>query len=241
MISHGKLGFTVFLILALPLGSFAEPRPAVELHAPDGDSTWERIEEDDGVTIFVRERPGGPVKEGLGKGVLDAPPCRVFQVLTDSDHLVEFMPYVKARIVKNAGRDWEYGCQYLDFPWPLWDRFVNFRVDRIQNYRNNACEYFLHWRKDETYSCTIEEVKEAYGDARRDPVVPPTNEGYWHLLPHEGGKKTLAYYYVFTDPGGNVPGWLKNLFVDDAIVRLFQAVRERIQKNNLYSPCQCHP
>ncbi len=236
MISRRELGFFLgFLCLA----SFAAARPAfpLEVHVPDEDPTWKRFKEEDGVTIFLKERGGSPINEGMGKGVIDAPPCRVFQVLTDSDRLVEFIPYMKARIVKNAGRGWEYGCQYLDFPWPVSDRFVNFRVDRIQKYRNHPCEYFVHWRKDETYSCTIEELKRAYDGAGSHPVVPPANEGYWHILPR--GEKTLAYYYVLTDPGGRIPGWIKKLFVDDAILRLFRAVRERARKIHLYPPCRC--
>ncbi|MFQ5846171.1 MAG: hypothetical protein ACE5IQ_00695 [Candidatus Methylomirabilales bacterium] len=179
------------------------------------------------------------MKEGIGKGVIDAPPCRVFQVLTDSDHLVEFMPYLKARVVKGASPDREYICEYLDFPWPISDRILNLRVDRIRKYRNRPCGYIVYWQKDETYTCTIEDIHTVYDGGVPDPVVPPANQGYWHLLPAEGGQKTLAYYYAFSDPGGSIPSWLKNFLVDDAILRLFQAVRERATSANLYPPCQC--
>ncbi len=241
MKSPGKLGFFFMFLSLAPLVSFAEPNltPSVQVHTPDKDSTWERLKEEDRVTIFLRERQEGTIKEGIGKGVVDAPPCRVFQVLSDSERLVEFIPYLKARIIKSAGTNGEYVCQYLDFPWPVWDRFVNFRINHIVNYRNSLCEYFVHWRKDETYACTIAEVKKAYQGAVSNPVVPPANDGYWHLLPQEGGQKTLAYYYVFTDPGGSIPGWLKNSFVDDAILKLFRAIRERAGKSHLYPPCQC--
>jgi hypothetical protein len=240
MTVRGKLGFFFLFLLLASAISFAEPRPAPpQLHGPDEDSAWEHLKEKDGVTIFLRERSGSNFKEAFGKGVIDAPPCRVFQVLTDSDRLVEFMPYLKSRIVKNGGADEEYGCQYLDFPWPISDRFINFRTKRIRNYRDHPCEYLVYWRKDETFSCTVEEVKEAYEDAGSDPIVPRANEGYWHLVPQAGGKKTLAYYYIFTDPGGSIPGWLMNLYADDAILRLFRAVRERAGKGDLYPPCHC--
>ncbi|MFQ5803361.1 MAG: hypothetical protein ACE5JQ_10755 [Candidatus Methylomirabilales bacterium] len=240
MTTPGKLGL-FFLILSLVSAiSFAEPRPtSPQLQRPEKDSTWERLKEKDGVIIFLRERSGTAFKEAIGKGVIDAPPCRVFQVLTDSDRLVDFMPYLKGRIIKNGSGDEDYGCQYLDFPWPFSDRFIKFRTKRIQNYRNHPCEYFVYWRKDETFSCTLEEVKEAYEDAGSDPIVPRANEGYWYLVPQAGGKKTLAYYYVFTDPGGSIPSWLMNLYADDAILRVFKAVRERTGKESLYPSCQC--
>ena len=129
MTTRGKFGFFFLFLLLASAISFAEPRPtSPQLQGPDEDSTWERLKEKDGVTIFLRERSGSAFKEAIGKGVIDAPPCRVFHVLTDSHRLVEFIPYLKSRFVKNGGADEEYGCQYLDFPWPFSDRFINFRT-----------------------------------------------------------------------------------------------------------------
>jgi hypothetical protein len=221
--------------------SFAEPPSSlpVQVHAPEQDSTWKRYTEVDGITIFLREKEGSNIKEVIGKGVVDAPPCRVFQVFKDSDRLVEFMPYLEARIVKRATADAEYICEYLDFPWPIWDRFVNLRVGEVRNDHKNQCEYLVHWRKDETHSCTFEEVKEAYQDANPHAIVPLSINGYWHLLPQDAGQKTLLYYYGFTDPGGKIPSWLNNSFVDNAILKLFRTVRKRASQSDLYPPCQC--
>jgi hypothetical protein len=229
------------MVLLVAAIAFAEPRPIhpPQLHTPGTDSTWKRIKEQGGVIVFFRKRPGGTIKEAIGKGVIDAPPCRVFQVLTDSARLVQFMPYVKGHITKSSGVDGDYSCQYLNFPWPFSDRFVNLRTNRITNYRDKPCEYFVYWRKDETHSCTVEEVREAYADAGPHPIVPRANEGYWHLVPDSRGEKTLAYYYVFTDPGGSVPGWMMNAYADDAMLRIFEAVRERGGKEHLYPPCRC--
>jgi hypothetical protein len=237
---RGRLAF-LFVFLALASSaSLAGPHPAlpIPVHAPDTDPTWERLEEKDGVTVFLRRTPGSPIKEAIGKGVVDVPPCRVFQVLRDSDRLVEFMPYVKAHILKAAGADWENVCEYLDFPWPIWDRLVTVRVDRVSNCQDNGCEYFKFWRKDETFSCTIEEIREAYQDAVADPVVPPTNQGYWHLLSEDGGKKTLVYYYLLSDAGGTIPALVQNYFLHVAVRKLFNAVRERASDPDLYPPCQ---
>ncbi len=233
---------SVFLCLA-PLVAFAEPpQPAsLTVHTPDEDSTWTRIDEEekDGVAIFSRERPGNTIKEALAKGIVDAPPCRVFQVLRDTDRLVEFMPYLKARITKNTSADEEYVCEYLDLPWPIWDRFVSLRTYDVQNYGNNQCEYLLQWQKDDTYACTVEEAQQAYEDAVDDPIVPPVSEGYWHLVPQDGGHNTVVTYYGFTDPGGSIPHWVQNMFTQSAILKLFQAVRERANMSDLYPPCQC--
>ena len=233
--------FVSILLSLVSAVSFAEPPPfpPANPHTPDQDSTWARYTEEDGITIFLRKKEGSNIKEAIGKGVVDAPPCRVFQVITDSDRLVEFMPYLEARITKHATADAEYVCEYLDFPWPIWDRFVNLRIADVRNYHDNQCEYLVHWRKDETHACTFQEAKAVYQDANPHAIVPPAVDGYWHLLPQDGGKKTLAHYYGFTDPGGKIPHWVNNSFIDYAILKLFRAVRKRASQSDLYPPCQC--
>jgi hypothetical protein len=37
----------------------------------------------------------GPIKEGTAIGVVDAPPERVFRMVTDNENFEQFMPYVK--------------------------------------------------------------------------------------------------------------------------------------------------
>lgn len=248
MVTRGKCGLVSLLLCLVPLISFAGPPPSApfQVHSPDEDSSWKRINEvnengyeKDRVDVFLRERPGNTIKEALAKSVVDAPPCRVFQVLKDSDRLVEFMPYLEVRITKNVSADTEYICEYLDFPWPVGDRLISLRVDDVLNYRENRCEYLVRWRKDETYACTVDEARMAYEDAVSDPIVPPVCEGYWHLLPQNGGEKTLVSYYGFTDPGGRIPPWIQNMFTQSAIVKLFRAVRERATQSDLYPPCQC--
>jgi hypothetical protein len=187
----------------------------------------------------LRKKEGSNIKEAIGKGVVDAPPCRVFQVIRDSDRLVEFMPYLEARITKNVSANEEYVCEYLDFPWPIWDRFVNLRIAEVRNDHENQCEYLVHWHKDETHACTFGEVKEVYQDANPHAIVPPAIDGYWHLFPQDGGKKTLAYYYGFTDPGGKIPHWVQNMSIHRAILKVFHAVRKRASQSDLYPPCQC--
>jgi hypothetical protein len=186
MVFRRKCGVISVILCLAPLLSFAEPHPPVSLHVQtsDEDSNWKHIDgdESDEVTIFLRERQGTKINEVLARGVVDAPPCHVFQVLRDSDRLVEFMPYLEARITKNASVDFEYVCEYLDLPWPISDRFVSLRIDAVQNYRENRCEYLVSWQKDETYACTVEEA--------RIPAAGPRAKDLGFLLRVHGPGRT---------------------------------------------------
>ncbi|MBI4678910.1 MAG: hypothetical protein HY748_15130 [Elusimicrobia bacterium] len=52
------------------------------------------------------------------------------------------------------------------------------------------------------------------------------NDGSWTLEPVDGGKRTRATYYLYTDPGG-IPGWVVNMGNKKALPELFKAVRTR--------------
>src|SRR5436853_7542606 len=52
-----------------------------------------------GLAVYTREKPGVDVKEVKAVGQVDAPPEKVFQVVTDYEHQVGNMPYVEEQKV----------------------------------------------------------------------------------------------------------------------------------------------
>ena len=52
-----------------------------------------------GLAVYTREKPGVDVKEVKAVGQVDAPPSRVFEVVTDYEHQVGNMPYVQDQAV----------------------------------------------------------------------------------------------------------------------------------------------
>ena len=56
------------------------------------------------------------------------------------------------------------------------------------------------------------------------------NDGFWRLEPREGGAKTFATYYVYTDPGGSLPRWIVNKANGSAVPDVFRAIRKTVSK-----------
>ena len=53
------------------------------------------------------------------------------------------------------------------------------------------------------------------------------NDGYWVLEPSDDGKTTNVTYYVYTDPGGAIPKFIKNRANSSAVPDVFAAVRKK--------------
>jgi len=53
----------------------------------------------DGIPVFTRPVAGENVREVMAVGAIDAPPAKVFQIVTDYEHQVGNMPYVEDQAV----------------------------------------------------------------------------------------------------------------------------------------------
>ena len=220
-----KLGYTggmrnFLLVAVLALAAHAD------------DPTWEQKEFDckrpehcDGVdccqyglAVYTREVSGADVKEVKAVGQIDAPPEKVFQIVTDYEHQVGNMPYIQDQAVfTRTDSDvtfWALG----DFP------MVSRRDWVIKSHleKNLPGGVFRA-------SWTPAEVKEV--PPPEDGVIRlKVNNGSWTLTPLDGGKRTLGTYQLLTDPGGSIPKFIANKANTTALPELFARVRKRAEE-----------
>lgn len=217
----------------------SEDFPCITLHHPQKEEGWEFLGEKNEVKIYIRQRADSKIKEGLGIGKVNAHPCLVFQVVTNPDYFIGLFPYVSGIYITKVVDHTHYSCQYLDFPWPIGDRKVNI-IDTWKLFgAERYCEFLSVWKRSEIYRCSDEQFREAYSGYKPEAIETPANEGYWHLILADDGLSTICYYYVFVDPGGKIPAWVQNWFVDDSISSVFEAVRKGVKFPERYSPCDC--
>jgi hypothetical protein len=50
--------------------------------------------------------------------------------------------------------------------------------------------------------------------------------GYWKLHPLDGGKRTLAVYHVYTDPGIALPQFIIDLLTKGSMPKVMKAVKK---------------
>ena len=164
--------------------------------------------------LSTREKEGTPIKEVKAIGDVDAPPDKVFAVVTNYEHQAGNMPYVKDQKVFSRTDSEATFWTVADFPMvSMRDWVLKAHFDK--NYEGG--KYRTSW--------DIVDAKEAAPPA--DGVVRlKVNSGSWTLEPLDGGKRTRAIYYLFTDPGGSIPSFIANKANTTALPDLFAAVRK---------------
>lgn len=174
---------------------------------------WELAGEELGVVIWTRETPGLTTRELRAEAFFPVPAERVWEVLLDVHHYIEFMPYIEKTLVLGTHPEGHFEYQLLDPP------IVSKRdyVAKVTLKANpKAGIYERRW------TLTME-----IGPPPSESVVRVSvNDGAWKLERHANGH-TRVTYLVRTDPGGAIPAWVANRANKESIPALLDAVRKR--------------
>src|SRR5262245_58203768 len=128
--------FLLLLTLAAP-----PPTPA----APPLSADEQRRLAAGEVIVRLVERQGGGPKEGIGTGVIDAPPERVFAALTDFAHYREWVPCVTRSDARPQADGSVLSAQTLDLPAFLGERHYQIRaVSRVEAGKAGTV-FATHW------------------------------------------------------------------------------------------------
>jgi ribosome-associated toxin RatA of RatAB toxin-antitoxin module len=163
--------------------------------------------------VWVREKPGSDVREVRAVGEIDAPPEKVYDVITDFEHYAEFMPYLEDGKVISRTQD-------EVVTWAIMNAPMVSRRDWVVRVKLDPAK-----KAGTTWTVATE------GPPPTDKAVRlKINDGSWKLEALDGGKRTRATYYLYTDPGGSIPTWIANKANTMALPDLFEAIRKRVAK-----------
>ena len=160
--------------------------------------------------VWMREKPGSEVREVRAVGEIDAPPEAVYAVITDFEHYAAFMPYLEdSKVVRRTDAE--------VVTWAIMNAPMVSRRDWVVAVK-------LDPAKKAGTSWTVS----SEGPPESDRAVRlKVNDGSWTLDPIDGGKRTRATYYLYTNPGGSIPSWVANKANTMALPDLFEAIRKR--------------
>ncbi|MBM4274794.1 MAG: hypothetical protein FJ134_10105 [Deltaproteobacteria bacterium] len=185
--------------------------------------------------------PGTPLKRGEAKGVVDAPPEIVWQVITDVNNFKEFMPRtlksmtvrperVQVVMQKKPARPKEVEAlldpvppdpKMFRVPGQKYTVYFYSLLDFPWPVRNRW--YIIKILQDET-SCAGHIYKSSWsleiGNLRE-------NCGEWLLEPF-ATNQTKVTYRLFTDPGGHVPDFLCKKGTLVTMPQIISSVRKRV-------------
>jgi hypothetical protein len=222
---------TAPLLAALALCAVAGPRAArADEEAKKAD--WERKEFDCerpkegtkscdepgccdfGFGVWTRRKGDSPIREVKAVGEVDAPPERVFAVFSDYEHQAGRLPYVQEQKVFARTDDEVLFWTIADFP----------LVSRRDWVMSSTLERNVEGGK---WRASWHVIDLAMAPPPQEGVVRlKTSDGSWTAEPIDGGKRSRATYYLYTDPGGSIPAFIANKANTSALPKLFAAIRK---------------
>lgn len=157
----------------------------------------------------------GP-REGVGQGLIDAPPARVFRALMDVEHWHEFMPFLEqssARRRKDGSID---SFQRLQLPFPAGRRSYRIRLRGRTETGPAGPTWRIEWTQEPGWG----NVKDHHGS--------------WTLT--AAGSGTKAILHLFTDPGGFIPASAADQGTAETLPWIFHGLRQHVQRSRYDDP-----
>lgn len=161
------------------------------------------------VEVSLKPVAGGP-KEGIGVGLIEAPPDRVFRALMDLDHWDEFMPFVEQSDARPQPDGSVLSSQRLALPPLVGERHLQIRVTGQAGRK-------VEW----SYVPGSGNVK--------------AQRGSW-TLQAAPGERTRATLRLYTDPGGSAPDWAMDRATGKSLVWIFDGLRQHVRRSRYDAP-----
>jgi|SRR6185295_8245807 len=198
--------FAASLVLVLAPAS-SEPRLPGEAHPTPTGTVWVEM------AFAGADKP----REGIGRGVIEAPPERVWRALTDYAHWNEFMPYLERSDVQPQADGSVLSAHALDFPPPVGE--LRYRVRFVHSVE--AAPAGRVWRLRWAAVPGSGNVKD--------------HRGSWTLtaLPAD---RTLAVCRLYTEPGGFTPRWAMDRGTARMLPWIFDGLRQHVRRSRYDAP-----
>jgi hypothetical protein len=178
---------------------------------------WKQEKDQDGIKVFSSDVAGSNFKAVKVECTLTGTYVKLFNLIVNVEHNNEWVYNSKKNIMLKKMNPLDY-IYYTEthFPWPLDNRdaviHVRIRTDSMPNF------FTIAGTGEPNY------IPEAPGKIRIRHY-----SSYWKVTMPTS--QTIKIYYVLeADPGGNIPGWMGNMFIDKGPYETFKKLSEMLVK-----------
>lgn len=166
--------------------------------AQNGDG-WVFKNEKDGVKTYYKKT--SDVHEIKMVTSMKAPLSGIVKLLNEVENYTTWGYKIsEAKFLKRTNDKEFYYYSKIDFPWPLDDRDIIVQAKLEQDSASKRV------------TCTSH-AKPNYLPENKDVVRMKITTTKWTIVPGTGGWCYIEYY-IYADPGGNIPDWLVNMAID---------------------------
>lgn len=188
----------------------------------DGNSPWALKKNEHGITVYTREVSGSSIRELKAITHFDSKLSPLITLIKDvPEHPAYIYRCQSARVIKAPNDHELYYYHDTYAPWPVDNRDIVIYYHISQDPRTKVVTIASH--------AVDGLVPETEGKVRVHDF-----KASWVLTPAKDGTVN-GEYYLYVDPGGNVPAWLINLFVVDGPYNSILKMKELLAQEKYQS------
>jgi hypothetical protein len=164
---------------------------------------WKMIKDENGIKVYSRMVPGSAIKELKTVAKINTNAHSLVAVLADVTAQPKYVySCLESKLLSNTGKQKQIYYQHIYVPWPLTNRdgvfFQQIQQDSITKIITVSAKVLPNYLPD-------------YHDRVRIPKM----NSVWTIYPDPNGG-IIGEYLISIDPGGDVPSWIVNLFIEQA-------------------------
>lgn len=179
------------------------------------DAGWSLVDDSERLKLYNREVTGSKIKEVKAVAKVTGTTKEALAIMFDRlSHPKVFKYIVHSEVLKkDAVCDWSYNV--IDAP-----------MASDRDYLVKSCEVK---NADGSVSVTWEPFTDAGYPEKDGKVRVVVNRGYWKFTQKPGDELEIEYY-IYTDPAGDLPLWVKNLANKKAVPDTIWCLHNEIAK-----------
>lgn len=186
-------------------------------HSTLGQEKWELKSDKNGIFIYTRDLADSKFKAIKVECELDATLSQLVAVLLDVNSGAEWVYSTKSSVLlKQVSPSELYYYSEVKVPWPASNRDF---IARLKVVQDSATKIVT------VYGPTFPD----YIPKKEGIVRVPRAEGRWVITP-VARRRVRIVYTLNTDPGGDIPAWLVNLFAAKGPSESFRNLKAQLLK-----------
>jgi len=182
-----------------------------------GQSAWKLSSEKDGIKIYTCQVPDSKVKAIKVECQVKATESQLVALLMDVNTSADWVYHTKSCVlIKQVSPSELYYYSEVSLPWPVANR-----------------DFVAHLTVSQNPVTKVVVI-----DGPAVPGLVPSKEGIirinnsigkWTIIPC-GYDQIKVEYTLHVEPGGNIPGWMVNMFATEGPLQIFKKLKLQLEK-----------
>jgi len=182
-----------------------------------GQNDWKLSTEKDGIKVFTGNVQGSKIKAIKVECEINATESQLVSLLMDVNSSAAWIYHTKScTVIKQVSPSDLYYYSEINLPWPAANR-----------------DFVAHLTVNQDPVTKVVTISgpavQGIVPVKKGIVRVSNSKGLWTITPR-GFDKVRVDYTLHTDPAGNLPAWVVNMFATEGPLQVFESMKQQLQK-----------